>query len=150
MNSLFGVNDNISILKDKLNITLNDWGGSKEVLEECIEIVSYLKNDTIYKKVGAEIPKGVLLDGSPGTGKTLLAKAIASESSASFISVSGSEFVEMFVGVGAQRIRKLFNEARENKPCIIFIDEIDAIGRQRGQNNIISNDEHLIDISSLL
>jgi len=150
MNSLFGVNDNISVLKDKLNVTLSDWGGSKEVLEECIEIVSYLKNDTIYKKVGAEIPKGVLLDGSPGTGKTLLARAIASEASASFIAVSGSEFVEMFVGVGAQRIRKLFVEARKNKPCIIFIDEIDAIGRQRGQNGFLGNDEREQTLNQLL
>lgn len=132
--NLFGMNDKISIIKEKTNVTLNNWGGSKEVLEECTEIVSYLKNNTIYKNVGAEIPKGVLLEGSPGTGKTLLARAIANEASASFIAVSGSEFVEMFVGVGAQRIRKLFDEARKNKPCIIFIDEIDAIGRQRGQN----------------
>jgi cell division protease FtsH len=150
MNNLFGVNDNISVLKDKLNITLSDWGGSKEVLEECTEIVSYLKNSTIYKNVGAEIPKGVLLEGVPGTGKTLLAKAIATEASASFIAVSGSEFVEMFVGVGAQRIRKLFTEARKNKPCIIFIDEIDAIGRQRGQNGFLSNDEREQTLNQLL
>jgi len=150
MNTLFGVSDNISVLKDKLNVTLSEWGGSKEVLEECTEIISYLKNNTIYKKAGAEIPKGVLLNGSPGTGKTLLARAIASEASASFIAVSGSEFVEMFVGVGAQRIRKLFVEARKNKPCIIFIDEIDAIGRQRGQNGFITNDEREQTLNQLL
>ena len=150
INTLFGINDNISVIKNKTNITLSDWGGSQEVLEECTEIVSYLKNDTIYKKAGAEIPRGILLDGSPGTGKTLLARAIANEADASFIAVSGSEFVEMFVGVGAQRIRKLFIEARKNKPCIIFIDEIDAIGRQRGQNGFISNDEREQTLNQLL
>jgi cell division protease FtsH len=148
--NLFGMNDKISIIKEKTNVTLNNWGGSKEVLEECTEIVSYLKNNTIYKNVGAEIPKGILLEGSPGTGKTLLARAIANEASASFIAVSGSEFVEMFVGVGAQRIRKLFDEARKNKPCIIFIDEIDAIGRQRGQNGFFSNDEREQTLNQLL
>ena len=148
--NLFGMNDKISVLKEKTNVTLSNWGGSKEVLEECTEIVSYLKNNTIYKNVGAEIPKGVLLEGSPGTGKTLLAKAIANEAESSFIAVSGSEFVEMFVGVGAQRIRKLFEEARKNKPCIIFIDEIDAIGRQRGQNGFFSNDEREQTLNQLL
>jgi cell division protease FtsH len=148
--NLFGMNDKISVLKEKTNVTLSNWGGSKEVLEECTEIVSYLKNNTMYKNVGAEIPKGILLEGSPGTGKTLLARAIANEADASFIAVSGSEFVEMFVGVGAQRIRKLFDEARKNKPCIIFIDEIDAIGRQRGQNGFFSNDEREQTLNQLL
>ena len=148
--NIFGLNDKISILKGKTNVTLNNWGGSKEVLEECTEIISFLKNNSIYKNIGAEIPKGILLEGSPGTGKTLLARAIANEASASFISVSGSEFVEMFVGVGAQRIRKMFEEARKNKPCIIFIDEIDAIGRQRGQNGFLSNDEREQTLNQLL
>jgi len=149
-NNLFGFNNKISVIKEKTNVTLSSWGGSKEVLEECTEIVSYLRNNTNYKNVGAEIPKGILLEGSPGTGKTLLARAIANEANASFIAVSGSEFVEMFVGVGAQRIRKLFSEARENKPCIIFIDEIDAIGRQRGQNGFFSNDEREQTLNQLL
>jgi cell division protease FtsH len=149
-NNLFGVNDKITVIKEKTNVTLENWGGSKEVLEECTEIVTYLKNNTIYKNVGAEIPKGILLEGLPGTGKTLLARAIANEANASFIAVSGSEFVEMFVGVGALRIRKLFSEARNNKPCIIFIDEIDAIGRQRGQNGFFSNDEREQTLNQLL
>jgi len=148
--NIFGLNHKISILKEKTNITLSNWGGSKEVIEECTEIISFLKNNSIYKNIGAEIPKGILLEGSPGTGKTLLARAIANEASASFISVSGSEFVEMFVGVGAQRIRKMFEEARKNKPCIIFIDEIDAIGRQRGQNGFLSNDEREQTLNQLL
>ena len=113
------------------NVTFSDWSGSPEVFEECTEVVSYLRNNTNYLQVGAEIPKGILLEGRPGTGKTLLAKAIANEAEANFMSVSGSEFVELFVGLGASRVRKLFEDARENQPSIIFIDEIDAIGRQR-------------------
>jgi cell division protease FtsH len=147
--NFFGIN-NIKLNKIKTNVTFSDWGGSIEVLNECNEIVSYLRNSTNYKNVGAEIPKGILLEGPPGTGKTLLAKAIATETNSSFISVSGSEFVEMFVGVGAMRIRNLFNQARENKPCIIFIDEIDAIGKQRGQNGIFSNDEREQTLNQLL
>jgi len=119
----------------QLNVSLSDWAGSKEVLEECTEIVTYLKNSTNYVNAGALIPKGILMEGPPGTGKTLLAKAIACESNANFIEMSGSEFIEMFVGLGAQRVRSLFSEARSMAPCIIFIDEIDAIGRQRNNNN---------------
>jgi len=114
------------------NVTFADWAGSEEVLQECTEIVTYLKNDTFLKEVNAQVPRGVLLEGPPGTGKTLLAKAIATESNSTFFSVSGSEFIEMFVGLGAMRVRNLFDEARNFKPSIIFIDEIDAIGRQRG------------------
>lgn len=114
------------------NISLSSWAGSPEVIEECREIISYLENKELFKEIGAEMPKGILLEGPPGTGKTLLAKAIASETNSTFISMAGSEFVEMFVGMGASRVRDLFDSARESRPCIIFIDEIDAIGRQRG------------------
>jgi len=143
------------IKKDKeavkiANITINSFAGSPEIFEECTEIVSYLKNGTLYKNAGAEIPKGILLEGPPGTGKTLLAKAIASESEASFISASASEFIEMFVGLGASRIRDLFQQARENKPCIIFIDEIDSVGRQRGAGVNMANDEREQTLNQLL
>jgi len=132
------------------NITINSFAGSPEIFEECTEVVSYLKNGTIYKNAGAEIPKGILLEGPPGTGKTLLAKAIASEADAKFLSVSASEFVEVFVGVGASKIRSLFQQARQNKPCIIFIDEIDSIGRQRGAGINMANDEREQTLNQLL
>jgi cell division protease FtsH len=152
---LFGGNrlnenkDKIKQLKDN-NITLSSWAGSPEIFQECTEIVSYLKNSTLYKNVGAEIPKGVLLEGPPGTGKTLIAKAIATEAEASFFSVSASEFVELFVGLGAQKVRNLFNEARQNKPAIIFIDEIDSVGRQRGAGINMGNDEREQTLNQLL
>jgi cell division protease FtsH len=135
---------------EKFNITLSSFAGSQEIFEECTEVVSYLKNSTIYKLAGAEIPKGILLEGSPGTGKTLLAKAIASEADANFISIAASEFVEIFVGVGASKIRDLFKTARENKPCILFIDEIDAVGRQRGAGINMGNDEREQTLNQLL
>ena len=138
------------LLVTKSNITINSFAGSKEIFEECTEVVSYLKNDTLYKAAGAEIPKGILLEGPPGTGKTLLAKAIASEADANFIAVAASEFVELFVGMGAARIRELFKKARENKPCILFIDEIDAVGRQRGAGINLSNDEREQTLNQLL
>jgi cell division protease FtsH len=134
----------------KPNVSLNSWAGSPEVIDECKEVISYLENKELYKNIGAEIPKGILLDGPPGTGKTLLAKAIATDSNATFIAVSGSEFVEMFVGVGAARIRNLFEKARNNKPCIIFIDEIDAIGKKRGQSGMFGNDEKEQTLNQLL
>ena len=154
--SLLGGGDFQSELdKDKINmqsanISLSSFAGSPEIFQECVEVVSYLKNSTIYQKAGAEIPKGILLEGSPGTGKTLLAKAIASEAEASFISIAASEFVEIFVGMGASKIRNLFNTARENKPCIIFIDEIDAVGRQRGAGVNMANDEREQTLNQLL
>lgn len=146
---------NLDMQKDKenmknANITINSFAGSPEIFEECTEVVSYLKNATIYKDAGAEIPKGILLEGPPGTGKTLLAKAIASEADASFISISASEFVEVFVGVGASKIRTLFQQARQNKPCIIFIDEIDSVGRQRGAGINMANDEREQTLNQLL
>ena len=141
--------------KDKINmqnanISLASFAGSPEIFQECVEVVSYLKNSTIYEEAGAEIPRGILLEGSPGTGKTLLAKAIASEAEANFISIAASEFVEIFVGMGASKIRNLFKTARENKPCIIFIDEIDAVGRQRGAGVNMANDEREQTLNQLL
>ena len=134
----------------KSNISLDSFAGSPEIFQECTEIVSYLKNSTLYENAGAEIPKGVLLEGPPGTGKTLLAKAIASEADANFISIAASEFVELYVGLGAQKIRTLFKRARDNKPCIIFIDEIDAVGRQRGAGVNMGNDEREQTLNQLL
>jgi cell division protease FtsH len=134
----------------KANISLSSFAGSPEIFEECSEVVSYLKNNTLYKEVGAEIPRGILLEGPPGTGKTLLAKAIASECDANFISVAASEFVEIFVGMGASKIRAFFKRARENKPCILFIDEIDAVGRQRGAGINMANDEREQTLNQLL
>jgi cell division protease FtsH len=135
-----------------LNLTLKSWLGTPEVIEECEEVISYIENKERYKEIGAEMPKGILLEGPPGTGKTLLAKAIASETNSTFIATSGSEFVELFVGMGASRVRDLFQDARENKPSIIFIDEIDAVGRQRGSGAGISgvNDEREQTLNQLL
>lgn len=141
----------VNYLGEKPTITLKDWAGSPEILEECSEIVSYLKNNTNYKKVGARIPKGILLEGPPGTGKTLLAKAIAGEAKANFIAVTGSEFVELFVGMGAARVRKLFQEAKRKKPAIIFIDEIDALGKARNSaSGFGGNDEREQTLNQLL
>ena len=147
--------NNIDVKKDKeamikANITLHDWAGSPEIFEECNEVISYLRNSTNYEAAGATIPKGILLEGPPGTGKTLIAKAIASECDANFISVASSEFVELFVGLGAQKVRTLFNQARENTPCILFIDEIDSIGKQRGTGINMGNDEREQTLNQLL
>lgn len=135
---------------EKANISLSSFAGSPEIFEECTEVVSYLKNATIYQNAGAEIPRGILLEGPPGTGKTLLAKAVASEADANFISIAASEFVEIFVGMGASKIRNLFKTARDNKPCIVFIDEIDAVGRQRGAGINMANDEREQTLNQLL
>jgi cell division protease FtsH len=132
------------------NITLNNWAGSPEVIEDCKEIIKYIENKEIFNKMGAEMPKGILLEGPPGTGKTLLAKAIAGETNSSFFSISGSEFVELFVGMGASRVRELFANARENNPSIIFIDEIDAVARQRGAGINMANDEREQTLNQLL
>jgi AFG3 family protein len=125
----------------KVNITFNDVAGLDEAKVEVMEIVDFLKNPKKYTALGGKIPKGCLLVGPPGTGKTLLAKAMAGEAQVPFFSMSGSDFVEMFVGVGASRVRDLFKQAREKSPCIIFIDEIDAIGSARGKNQMMTNDE---------
>jgi len=132
------------------NISMNDWIGSPEVVEECKDVISYMENKEKYNIIGAEMPKGILLEGPPGTGKTLLAKAIASETNSSFFAASASEFVELYVGTGAARIRDLFQNARENSPSIIFIDEIDAIGKQRGNSAMASNDEREQTLNQLL
>lgn len=131
-------------------IRFNDVAGCEESKAEVMEIVDYLKDPTKYQNLGGRIPKGVLLSGSPGTGKTLLAKAIAGEASVPFFSISGSDFVEMFVGVGASRVRDLFEQAKKNAPAIIFIDEIDAVGRQRGAGLGGGNDEREQTLNQML
>ena len=131
--------------------TFKDVAGLEEAKEEVMEIVDFLKNPTRYTRLGGKIPKGVLLVGPPGTGKTLLAKSVAGEANVPFFSISGSDFVEMFVGVGASRVRDLFKQAKEKSPCIIFIDEIDAIGRARGKNIMSGgNDERESTLNQLL
>ena len=133
------------------HVTFKDVAGLSEAKEEIVEIVEFLKNPSRYTDIGAKIPKGALLVGPPGTGKTLLAKAVAGEAEVPFFSMSGSDFVEMFVGVGASRVRDLFKQAKEKAPCIIFIDEIDAVGRARGKNpNMGSNDERENTLNQLL
>ncbi len=135
----------------KVNVTFADVAGLDEAKEEVMEVVDFLKNPKKYTALGGKIPKGVLLVGPPGTGKTLLAKAVAGEAGVPFFSISGSDFVEMFVGVGASRVRDLFKQAREKAPCIVFIDEIDAIGRARGRNSIQGgNDERENTLNQLL
>lgn len=134
----------------KVNITFADVAGLDEAKVEVMEIVDFLKNPKKYTNLGGKIPKGALLIGPPGTGKTLLAKAVAGEAQVPFFSLSGSDFVEMFVGVGASRVRDLFKQAREKAPCIIFIDEIDAIGRARGKNAMMSNDERESTLNQML
>ena len=135
---------------DNNSITLKDVAGLKEEKEELEEIISFLRNPAQYTKVGARIPKGVLLEGPPGTGKTLLAKAIAGEANVPFFSISGSDFVEMFVGVGASRVRDLFEDAKKNHPCIVFIDEIDAVARKRGTGMGGGHDEREQTLNQLL
>jgi AFG3 family protein len=135
----------------KVSVTFADVAGLDEAKEEVMEVVDFLKNPKKYTALGGKIPKGVLLVGPPGTGKTLLAKAVAGEAGVPFFSMSGSDFVEMFVGVGASRVRDLFKQAREKAPCIIFIDEIDAVGRARGRNSIQGgNDERENTLNQLL
>lgn len=137
-------------MEAKTGVTFDDVAGVDEAKEEFQEVVSFLKRPERFTAVGAKIPKGVMLVGPPGTGKTLLAKAIAGEAGVPFFSISGSEFVEMFVGVGASRVRDLFKKAKENSPCIIFIDEIDAVGRQRGTGIGGGNDEREQTLNQLL
>ncbi len=137
--------------ENKVKITFEDVAGLEEAKEEVKEIVDFLKNPSKYTKLGGKIPKGALLIGPPGTGKTLLAKAVAGEANVPFFSLSGSDFVEMFVGVGAARVRDLFKQAKEKAPCIVFIDEVDAIGRSRGRGSLPgANDERENTLNSLL
>ncbi len=136
--------------KNEIKVTFRDVAGLREEKEELEEIVDFLKDPKKYIQVGARIPKGVLLEGPPGTGKTLLAKAVAGESGVPFFSISGSDFVEMFVGVGASRVRDLFQDAKKNAPCIIFIDEIDAVARRRGSGLGGGHDEREQTLNQLL
>ncbi len=135
---------------DKQKVTFDDVAGAEEEKQELAEIVDFLKQPKRYIEMGARIPKGVLLVGPPGTGKTLLAKAISGEAGVPFFSISGSDFVEMFVGVGASRVRDLFDQAKKNSPCIVFIDEIDAVGRQRGAGLGGGHDEREQTLNQLL
>ena len=149
---LFGFSKNKAkvIMPNEINTRFDDVQGIDEAKEELVEIVDFLKNPGKYRRIGGKIPKGCLLFGSPGCGKTLLAKAIAGEASVPFFAISGSDFVEMFVGVGAGRVRELFAEARSKSPCIIFIDEIDAVGRHRGSGVGGGNDEREQTLNQLL
>ena len=136
---------------DDNNVTFDDVAGLEEAKEEVVEVVDFLKNPEKFTRLGGKLPKGVLLVGPPGTGKTLMAKAVAGEAGVPFFSISGSDFVEMFVGVGASRVRDLFKKAKEKAPCIIFIDEMDAIGRTRGGNSMVGgNDERENTLNQLL
>ena len=138
------------IKKEDISITFADVAGCEEAKKEIMEFVDFLKDSGRFTKLGAKIPKGALLCGPPGTGKTLLAKAVAGEAGVPFYSISGSDFIEMYVGVGPSRVRDLFNEARTNAPCIVFIDEIDAVGRQRGRGGMGGNDERENTLNQLL
>ncbi|MCR4398087.1 MAG: ATP-dependent metallopeptidase FtsH/Yme1/Tma family protein, partial [Firmicutes bacterium] len=135
---------------DRKKVTFDDVAGCDEVKEELQEVVDFLKHPKKYLDLGARIPKGVLLFGAPGTGKTLVARAVAGEAGVPFFSISGSDFVEMFVGVGASRVRDLFEQAKKNSPCIVFIDEIDAVGRQRGAGYGGGHDEREQTLNQLL
>ncbi|HCV56180.1 MAG TPA: cell division protein FtsH, partial [Synechococcales bacterium UBA12195] len=137
-------------MEPQTQVTFEDVAGIEGAKLELTEVVDFLKNPDRFTAVGAKIPKGVLLVGPPGTGKTLLAKAVAGEAGVPFFSISGSEFVEMFVGVGASRVRDLFEQAKKNAPCIVFIDEIDAVGRQRGAGLGGGNDEREQTLNQLL
>ena len=136
-------------VEKKTGVTFADVAGEEEAKESLTELVDFLKNPDKYKKIGARLPKGALLVGPPGTGKTLLAKALAGEAGVPFFSLSGSDFVEMFVGMGASKVRDLFQQAKEKAPCIVFIDEIDAIGKRR-DGQIGGNDEREQTLNQLL
>ncbi|HQO71094.1 MAG TPA: AAA family ATPase, partial [Candidatus Paceibacterota bacterium] len=146
----FGQTTAKEVDRRKNKITFKDVGGVKEAKEELQEVVQFLKQPKKFTDLGAKIPKGILLLGSPGTGKTLLARAVAGEADVPFFSLSGSEFVEMFVGVGASRVRDLFKKAKKSAPCIIFIDEIDAVGRRRGAGLGGSHDEREQTLNQIL
>ena len=135
---------------NKPTVTFDDVAGVEEAKQELHEVVEFLKDRDKFQSLGARIPKGVLLVGPPGTGKTLLARAVAGEAGVPFFSISGSEFVEIFVGVGASRVRDLFDQAKRNTPCIVFVDEIDAVGRQRGAGLGSSNDEREQTLNQIL
>ena len=146
----FGKSKARAMNKDKNKITFKDVAGVEEAKDEVFELVDFLKDSKKFQKLGGRIPKGILMVGSPGTGKTLIAKAIAGEADADFFSISGSDFVEMFVGVGASRVRDMFEQARKSTPCLVFIDEIDAVGRHRGHGLGGGNDEREQTLNALL
>ncbi|HSY18978.1 MAG TPA: ATP-dependent zinc metalloprotease FtsH, partial [Candidatus Acidoferrales bacterium] len=146
----FGKSKARMLAKDRNKTTFKDVAGVEEAMEEVSELVDFLKDPKKFQRLGGRIPKGVLMIGPPGTGKTLLAKAIAGEADAAFFSISGSDFVEMFVGVGASRVRDMFEQARKSTPCLIFIDEIDAVGRSRGHGLGGGNDEREQTLNALL
>src|SRR5579863_1888654 len=146
----FGKSKARMLAKDRNKTTFKDVAGVDEAIEEVYELVEFLKDPKKFQRLGGRIPKGVLMVGPPGTGKTLLAKAIAGEADAAFFSISGSDFVEMFVGVGASRVRDMFEQARKNTPCLVFIDEIDAVGRSRGHGLGGGNDEREQTLNALL
>ncbi|HKI68849.1 MAG TPA: AAA family ATPase, partial [Verrucomicrobiae bacterium] len=146
----FGKSKARLLAKERNKTTFKDVAGIDEAIEEVSELVEFLKDPKKFQRLGGRIPKGVLMVGPPGTGKTLLAKAIAGEADATFFSISGSDFVEMFVGVGASRVRDMFEQARRNTPCLIFIDEIDAVGRSRGHGLGGGNDEREQTLNALL
>ena len=146
----FGKSKAKLLTRENEKIVFNNVAGCDEAKEEVSEIVDFLKDPKRFRKIGGKIPKGVLMVGPPGTGKTLLAKAVAGEADVPFFSISGSDFVEMFVGVGAARVRDMFEQGRKNAPCLIFIDEIDAVGRQRGAGLGGGNDEREQTLNSLL
>jgi cell division protease FtsH len=149
-NKAFNFGNNRAQLSKQEGVSFNDVAGNDEEKEELIEIVDFLKSPKKYQEIGARIPKGILLTGPPGTGKTLLARAVAGEAGVPFYSISGSDFVEMFVGVGASRVRDMFAVAKKTAPCIVFIDEIDAVGRQRGAGMGGGNDEREQTLNQLL
>ena len=139
------------LLTEKVGrVTFDDVAGIEEAKQELQEIVEFLRDPAKFQRLGGRIPRGVLLVGPPGTGKTLLARAIAGEANVPFFTISGSDFVEMFVGVGASRVRDMFEQAKKNAPCIIFIDEIDAVGRHRGAGLGGGNDEREQTLNQLL
>lgn len=146
----FGKSKAKMLTEDQIKVTFDDVAGAEEAKQEVVEVVDFLRDPDKFTKLGATIPRGILMVGPPGTGKTLLAKAIAGEAKVPFFSISGSDFVEMFVGVGASRVRDMFEKAKKNAPCIIFIDEIDAVGRHRGAGMGGGNDEREQTLNQLL
>ena len=146
----FGKSRAKMLSEDQIKVTFADVAGCDEAKQEVVEIVDFLKDPSRFKRLGATIPRGVLMVGPPGTGKTLLAKAIAGEAKVPFFSISGSDFVEMFVGVGASRVRDMFEQAKRHAPCIIFIDEIDAVGRHRGSGTGGGHDEREQTLNKML
>ena len=148
-NVIMNQNENLKMIK-KTNVKFNDVVGIDTAKLELVEVVQFLKDEERFTKLGAQIPRGIILEGPPGTGKTLLARAVAGESGVPFFSVSGSEFIELFTGTGASRVRTLFKDAKENAPCIVFIDEIDSIGRKRSSGMGMGNDEREQTLNQLL